>query len=89
MKTTSQLLSALAQVLENEKRFERLCQADPLACPKLMEGLMALAPEGTDQHKAAKELNTQLWQLYQNSAYQSGEATKELKALRKSGAYSA
>jgi tRNA A-37 threonylcarbamoyl transferase component Bud32 len=50
---------------------------------------MALAPEGTQQHKEAKELNSQLWQLYQNSAYQSGEATKELKALRKSGAYSA
>jgi hypothetical protein len=89
MKTTSQLLVVLTQVLGNEKRFEQLCQADPLACPKLMEGLMALAPEGTDQHRAAKELNTQLWQLYQSSAYQSGEATKELKALRKSGAYSA
>jgi hypothetical protein len=89
MKTTSQLFDTLAQVLVNEKRFELLAQADPLACPKLMEGLVALAPEGTQMHKEAKELNTQLWQLYQNSAYQSGEATKELKALRKSGAYSA
>jgi hypothetical protein len=89
MKTTTELMDAIGRVVADGPLFERMMGEDDGFCPSLMECLMDLAPEGTVHHRQMKRINTMAWENYLNSSYQSNEVTKELKALKKSGAFDA